>query len=302
MLEGLPPNQATHLMRLRADEVTARRVADLVVESFDPAEVAGSAFEETASASDAGPWIVEVYFQDAPDEAAVRGLVAVAGDAALAESAVFDRVSAQDWVAAGLAGLPSLRVGRFVLHGAHARGAVRANDIGIEIEAALAFGTGHHGTTRGCLALLNGVARRRRPASVLDVGTGSGILAIAAARLFHVPVRAGDIDAVAIAAARGNVRRNRAGDVRLVRSAGLAHPMLRQDAPYDLVFANILAGPLRRLAPSIAGALGAGGELILSGLLPRDVAGVLSAYRAQGLAMTAKLEVEGWAALLLRRP
>jgi ribosomal protein L11 methyltransferase len=87
-----------------------------------------------------------------------------------------------------------------------------------------------------------------------------------------------------------------------VRSAGLAHPTLRQDAPYDLVFANILAGPLRRLAPSIAGALGAGGELILSGLLPRDVAGVLSAYRAQGLAMTAKLEVEGWAALLLRRP
>ena len=203
----------------------------------------------------------------------------------------------------GLAGLDAVREGRVLIHGSHGRGRVRPGDIGIEIEAALAFGTGHHGTTRGCLAMLNDVARRRRPHRILDVGTGTGVLAIAAARRFQRRVAAGDIDAVAVATARDNAVRNRAGGlVRPVRAVGLGHPRLRSGAPYDLVFANILARPLRGLAPSLRRVLKPGGEIILSGLLAGDVPGVLSSYRTQGLVLVRRRTIEGWATLLMRRP
>jgi ribosomal protein L11 methyltransferase len=151
--------------------------------------------------------------------------------------------------------------------------------------------------------MLNDVARRRRPHAILDVGTGSAVLAIAAARRFHRPVQAGDIDAVAVAAAASNARRNRAGAyVRPVHAVGVAHPALRAGAPYDLIFGNILAGPLRALAPRLEPLLAPGGELILSGLLASDVPGVLSAYRAQGIFLIKRRNIEGWATLLLRRP
>jgi ribosomal protein L11 methyltransferase len=306
MLEGLPPNNAAHVMRLSCDEDTARRIADIIVETFDPAETAAAAFEEEEASVrkdwKCGRWIVEAYFGHAPDEAQIRDLVACAAGPAAAEAVRFDRVETCDWVAASLAGLTSVRAGRFLLHGAHDRGAVRANDIGIEIEAALAFGTGHHGSTRGCLLLLDRFAKRRSPRAILDVGTGSGVLAIAAARLFRRPVQAGDIDPVAVAAARANAKLNGVAHlVRPVVARGLGHSALQSGGPYDLVFANILARPLRQLAPAIAPLLAPGGEVILSGLLACDVAGVVSAYRAQGLALVTHLEIDGWAALLMRR-
>lgn len=304
MLEGLPPNSASWLCRLTCDEATARAVADIMVESFDPAEAAASAFEVEPNAArwTSPDWLVEVYFADAPDEDVVRDLVRVAaGDEAAARLA-FAQIDRTDWIANSLAGLAPVRAGRVLVHGAHDRAAVRSNDIGLEIEAALAFGTGHHGTTRGCLLAFDALIKRRRPRRIVDVGTGTGVLALAAARMLRAPVAAGDIDPESVAAARANARANGAGPwVRPVLAAGLEHPALAGGRPYDLIFANILARPLRRLAPSLARAASADAELILSGLLASDVAGVLSAYRAQGFALAEKRMLEGWATLRLKR-
>jgi ribosomal protein L11 methyltransferase len=299
MLEA--PKTASFVMRLRCEAAMAIRLADLMVESFDPADTAAAAFEDRVNGAD--PWVVEAYFTAAPDEERVRAVVVAAAGKAVARKVRFGRVQACDWVAHSLEGLAPVRVGRFLVHGAHDRGVAGAHEIGIEIEAALAFGTGHHGSTRGCLALLERVAKRRRPRTVLDLGTGSGVLAIAAARRFHVAVSAGDIDAIAVATAKANAKRNRAGAlVRPVQARGIDHPTLKSGAPYDLVTANILAAPLRKLAPALSRVLAPGGEIVLAGLLPRDVQGVVSAYRAQNIALVRRLDVEGWATLLMRRP
>lgn len=301
MLEGLPPNNAAHRLVLVTDEATARAVADAVVETFDPAETAATAFEDEGDPGRVKPWTVEVYFGRAPDEARVRALVAAAVGPAVAAALVFGDVAERDWVAASLEGLGAVTAGRFVVHGQHDRAAARANVVALEIEAALAFGTGHHGTTRGCLLMLDGILKRRRPARVLDVGTGTGVLAIAAAKALRRRVAAGDVDPVAVAAAAANARLNGAGPwVRPVVARGVGHPDLRGRAPFDLVFANILAAPLRRLAPMLAAVAAPGAEIVLSGLLVADVPGILSSYAARQLRLRHKLVLDGWATLLLR--
>ncbi len=186
MLEGLPPNNAAHRLTLVSDEKRARAVADLIVESFEPAEAASAAFETDATWPDGGKaWAVEAYFGFAPDEDDVRALIAVAADEATARSATFGVTERRDWVASALAGLAPVSAGRFLVHGAHDRARVNANDVAIEIEAGLAFGTGHHGTTQGCLLHFDQLLKRRRPSSVLDVGCGAGVLAIAAAKVLR---------------------------------------------------------------------------------------------------------------------
>ena len=183
MLEGLPPNNAAHVMRVTLDEARARAVADLMVESFEPAEAASTAFEtETPWPGGGKAWAVEVYFGFEPDEDGLRELVAAAAGDEAAALVEFGLTEKQDWVANSLAGLKPVRAGRFLVHGAHDRDKVGPSDIGIEIEAGLAFGTGHHGTTRGCLLHFDRLLKRRRPRHVLDVGCGAGVLAIAAAR------------------------------------------------------------------------------------------------------------------------
>ena len=303
MLEGLPPNNAAHMMSLACNEEQARAIADLIVEMFDPADAAASAFEREPNTRDwsSGEWLVEAYFGDAPDEEYVRSLVATAAGAETASAVVFSLVADKDWIAASLEGLAPVRAGRFLVHGSHDRAAVRANDIGIEIEAALAFGTGHHGTTRGCLLMLDYILKQRRPYAILDVGTGTGVLAIAAAKALRQKVAAGDIDSIAVEAARGNAVLNGVAPwVFPVTAPGLEHPALRSGGPYDLIFANILARPLRALAPSIRRAASWDADVVLSGLLARDVPGVLTAYAAQGYALAKRFDIEGWATLLVR--
>jgi ribosomal protein L11 methyltransferase len=275
----------------------------LIVESFEPAEAASTAFETEARWPGGGlAWAVEVYFGFEPDEEGLRELVAAAaGDdaAALVEFGITEK---RDWVANALAGLVPVRAGRFLVHGSHDRDKVKSNDIAIEIEAGLAFGTGHHGTTRGCLIHFDKLVKRRRPRRVLDVGCGAGVLAIAAAKVLKRKVWLGDIDPIAVSVANANARLNGvAAYARAIVSKGVQNRALRDPGPYDVVFANILAKPLRLLAPSLASVLSADGDAIVSGLLYGDVPGVLAAWRAQGLYLRERIDLEGWASLRLGR-
>jgi len=304
MIEGLPPNGATHIMRLNCDAARARSLIDAIAETFDSAETAAAAFQRDAAAAEGADddWLVEVYFQMAPDEAMVRALIASYCSQPAADALSFHQIATDEWLTAAQAGMKPVRAGRFVI-GPHpeARGG-HANDRSLAIPAALAFGTGHHGTTLGCLLALQEIARIRRPQRILDVGTGTGILAIAAAVLLHRSVVCSDIDRTAVAVAAENARRNGTSQrVRPLLAAGVRHPLLRAGAPYDLIFANILAAPLRVLAPSLCSLAAKSATLVLSGLLPRDVPGVLFAYQQQGFALARKQEIEGWATLRLRR-
>ena len=302
MLEGLPPNGATHVMRVEAPEREARAIADIIAESFDPAEVATAAFEREDLADGAEkdiPWAVEAYFAEAPDEESVRELIAlVAPDhAAAAEFLTLDK---KDWVAASLEGLAPVNIGRFVVHGSHDRGKLAPSRIGIEIEAALAFGTGHHGTTKGCLEAIAAYGNRRRPAHTLDIGTGTGVLAMAAAKLFHAPVVASDIDRVAVTTAHANARANRAAQhIHFLHAPGLGAGIFRRQGPYDLILANILLPPLKALAKPLRRLLAPGGTVVLSGLLPSHANAALAAYRAQGLRLVRRRTIEGWTTLEL---
>jgi ribosomal protein L11 methyltransferase len=293
---------ATIRAQIAVDGGDARRLADQLSEHLGE-DAAVAAFEEPD-----GTWHVAIDFAQPPDEAAVRALVAEARSADAAHALAFERVEQTDWVAQSLAGLRPVRAGRVLVHGAHDRAAVRVNDIGIEIEAALAFGTGHHGTTRGCLLALDHLAKRRRAgdktfARILDVGTGTGVLAMAAARMFRSHVLASDIDPRAVVVARDNARANRTAPfVTVVEAAGVARRTVRRHAPFDLVFANILLGPLKGLAAPLAHLVAPGGYVVLSGLLAAHAASALASYRAQGLRLERRIPLDGWVTLVLRRP
>jgi ribosomal protein L11 methyltransferase len=188
------------------------------------------------------------------------------------------------------------------VHGQHDRSRISPNKLGIEIEAALAFGTGHHGTTRGCLLLLDDVLKARRPKRVLDLGTGTGVLAIAAAKALRVKVLASDIDPLAVRVARDNARLNGTGDlVETIHATGFSAPEFTKHGPFDLVLANILANPLRQMATQMARHLAPSALVILSGLLPHQAQSVIAAYRARGLVLKRHLQIEGWSSLLMQR-
>ena len=278
-------------------EHAAKRVVDVLNEVFFEGEAAIAAFERPD-----GRWDVTMNFADPPDRMLLREFVTSAADAEVANGIVFDTVEAKDWVKASLEDLVPVPAGRFVVHGQHDRDRIAPNKLGIEIEAALAFGTGHHGTTRGCLLLLDHVLKAWRPRRVLDLGTGTGVLAIAAAKALHERILASDIDPLSVTVARENARLNETGHlVQMIHATGFAAPQFAQRGPFDLVLANILANPLRQLATPMARHLAPSALVILSGLLTHQAPAVIAAYRARGLVPLRHLRIEGWSSLLLRR-
>ena len=213
---------------------------------------------------------------------------------------VVEKLADADWLAMALSGLPPVRAGRFFVYGAHDGGKAPVHTVNLRIEAGAAFGTGHHGTTVGCLIAYDTLIKSRRFDRVLDVGAGTGVLAIAAARTGSRVAVGTDIDRPSVRISRENAKLNQAS-ARFVYASGLGHRRVREAAPYDLVFANILAPPLVALAQDIKGALKPGGVAILSGLLRTQERRVFAAYRSRGFKLARRIHRDAWSALVLVR-
>jgi len=280
---SLPQAQAYALV----DAVSAR----------DDLALTASAHEDAAT----GAWVFEATCEGEPDLAAFAELARRTLGAAVAFS-VTPIDPGINWVAKSLEGLAPVTAGGFFVYGSHEAAPPPVGPTAIRIDAAQAFGTGHHETTTGCLEAIDDVLKRTRPRRPLDVGTGTGVLAIALAKRLRVPVIASDIDAIAVRTAAANARDNGVGTLLVpVEAAGLENPVIRGGGPYDLVVANILAGPLVQLAPAIGGAAGQGAAVILSGILNTQAARVIAAYRTAGLVLRHKLVRGEWTTLQLQK-
>ncbi|AVI58327.1 50S ribosomal protein L11 methyltransferase [Paracoccus yeei] len=246
-----------------------------------------------------GRWEVGLYFTERPDELALALMAAAWG----ADPFVLSELPEVDWVAHVRRELSPVEAGRFFVHGSHDADRVPEGAEALLIEAAMAFGTGHHATTRGCLLALDRlVSEGFQPRRIVDVGCGTAVLAMAAARVFPVIVLAGDIDPQAVDVARANVIANGLlGRVECVEALGFDHPLIEGAAPFDLVFANILKQPLIDLVPDMARYVAPGGHAILSGILATQADAVVAAYAAGGLALETREDHGEWTTLVVRR-
>ena len=260
-------------------------------------EPVGSGVFEIEDGSDR--WEVGLYFTEAPDEVALALLAAAWG----APPFLISELPEVDWVAHVKRELAPVEAGRFFVHGSHDADQVPEGAEALLIEAAMAFGTGHHATTRGCLLALDRmVVAGENPHRIVDIGAGTAVLAMAAARVFPVTVLAGDIDPVAVDTARANVIANGLdGRVECVEAVGFDHPLIEGAAPYDLVFANILKQPLIDLVPDMARYVAHGGKAILSGILTTQADEVTAAYAAGGLVLERRDDYGDWSTLVVTR-
>jgi ribosomal protein L11 methyltransferase len=281
-------------------EVLAGDVLDLLSEVFGEEDFA-IATTEIDEKKDI--WEASVYMMQV-DEDDVRVRVEAALSEAFPDMAVEREVIPDvDWVAKSLEGLKPVRAGRFLVHGSHDRDKVRSGDIAIEIDAGQAFGTGHHGTTAGCLEVIDRVVRSRRVRNALDLGTGSGVLAIAVRKLKNIPVLATDIDPIATRVAAENVRRNGIASGIVTETApGFHSTAFSNHGPFDLIIANILARPLIKMAPQLVTHLAPGGSVILSGILASQRWKVLAAYNGAHLRHVRTIWRNGWVTIHLDRP
>lgn len=274
-----------------------RAVAEAAAEAIDADPMLeGATYSILEEDEDRGVWRIDA-FPTSTEEA--DGLAAKLADYPEMKTVV-EKLADADWLAMALSGLPPVRAGRFFVYGAHDKGRAPTNTVNLRIEAGAAFGTGHHGTTVGCLFAYDQLIKRQRFDRVLDVGAGTGVLAIAAARTGSRKAVGTDIDGPSVRISRENAKLNKA-NARFVHASGLNHSLVRQDAPYDLVFANILAPPLVALSHDIKGALRPGGYAILSGLLRTQERRVLAAYRSKGFTLHRRIHRDAWATLVLRR-
>ena len=289
-------------IRITAELESAEAALELAA-LLDELAGAVSAFETREAEGNAPAlWRVEAYPKASVLSAdiEIRLALAAAGAGGRLIRIIEERLPERDWLAENRRDFPPQRIGRFFIHGSHWRGPVPPSTIAIEIDAATAFGTGEHPSTRGCLLALEELARRRRFRRPLDVGTGSGILALAAAKRFHRRLTASDIDPEAVRVAWHHARRNGlAARVNFAQAPGYRSRALR-GRKYDLILANILARPLALMARDLTRALAPGGVAVLAGLLRRQEPLVLAAHRAQGLALARRLVIDGWSTLVLR--
>ncbi len=284
---------------LAAGAAQARPITRALEAEFEEDGVPVASFETDDTK---GSWEISVYCE-ADDEAQFSRRIrnALAGSVGEVEIGR-EPLGEVDWVATTLAGLKPVRSGRFIVHGSHDQHVPTSHEHAILIDAGQAFGTGHHGTTAGCLDMLGSVLKRRRFSNVLDLGTGSGVLAIAAAKAMPVKVLASDIDPVSTTVARENARLNQvAGRVACITAKGFGHAAFKERAPFDLILANILARPLELLARDLSAHLARPGTVILSGLLPHQKARIVSAYGAQGLRLSQVHLREGWLTLMMEK-
>jgi ribosomal protein L11 methyltransferase len=281
-----------HALLPRAE---ADRLSDILM-ALDPSPVSAVSVEEVSRVS----WSLDAFCMDEPAAHETAALLAVESPGV---SASVQKLDDRDWVAESLSGLPAVHAGRFVVAGAHELAKVRGGKIPVWIEAGPAFGTGHHGTTRGCLLALAAELKRKRPARVLDIGTGSGVLAIAAVKAGCGFALGTDLDADSIRIAKENAANNSTGRrLKLLHAAGANHHIIRSGAPYGLVLANILAKPLVCLAADISKLVSPGGAVILSGLLAHQEPQVKSAYSGRGLTLIRRSRLNGWSTLTYVRP
>lgn len=266
------------------------------LENLDPAPTGVGTFEMEDGS---GLWEVGGYFLERPDDVELA-LLAAANNA---RPFTVSEVPETDWVAHVRRELVPVPAGRFFVYGSHDKDALPADKIGLLIEAAMAFGTGHHGTTLGCLLSVDRlISNGLKPRAVADIGCGTAVLAMAAAKIWDVPVLASDIDPVAVEVAEANLSVNDlAGRVACLEATGFDHPTIAETGPFDLVFANILKGPLIALAPDVAANVTDGGYVILSGLLNEQADEVEAAYRAQGFDLDQALVKGEWTTLTMKR-
>lgn len=299
-----PSDQSSSMPQIRlfltARKPEANHIASLLDPILEEEGYPCVLFEDEESP---GKWCYSVYVDESDVESTDAFIRDRLGSDLFGLKLEQEVLEDQDWVLKTLKDLSPVTAGRFIVHGSHDRHLASTKPVSVEINAGQAFGTGHHGTTAGCLELLEDCLRSRKPQRALDIGTGSGVLAIALAKATRIPILATDIDPVAVQVARENVRLNgTVGQVNCIIATGFQHRRFADFGKADLVLANILAGPLQRMAKPMRPQVQAGGRIILSGLLPHQKARIVASYSHHGFKFQKAIVRDGWLSLLLRLP